>query len=119
MVQPVTILPFPEVPVVVAEVAEPLTEKGTCMDEVPLAGARNTQLLKLLLSAWFHKWATNAYVASVPFTTRLLNVMLSAPFRPRVHGAALVPAHFKVSPLQLKVTVLEPFALIVAGKVTC
>jgi hypothetical protein len=51
MVQPLTIFPFPEAPEVVAEVADPLTEKGTCIDDVPLAGARNTQLLKLLLSA--------------------------------------------------------------------
>ena len=40
--------------------AVPVTEKGTQVVEVVFAGALKVQLLKVLLSALFHKCQTNA-----------------------------------------------------------
>jgi hypothetical protein len=44
----------------VALVAEQLIENGTREDPVLFAGTVNVQLLKVLSSAPFHKWATRA-----------------------------------------------------------
>jgi hypothetical protein len=51
---------LPDTPAVVAEVADPLSEKGTCVVLVQLAGHVNVQLVNLLLFASFHKWQANA-----------------------------------------------------------
>ena len=55
MVHPVITLLIPEAPVVVAEVADPLMEKGTIVVTERLPGTVNVQLLNWLLSALFQR----------------------------------------------------------------
>ena len=55
MVQPVITLFIPLLPEAVPDVAEPLIENGTIEVLVPFTGALKVQLLKVLLSALFHK----------------------------------------------------------------